>query len=94
MCSEEWQERGNTECVRRDVHFEEGRGTIMAVNEPSDGSATTGDSALTVIDGTNKLLLPGYPPPTSLPHAPCVVCRVPCVPCGACRVCRVCRAHA
>ncbi|ELR12832.1 amidohydrolase [Acanthamoeba castellanii str. Neff] len=59
LLQEEWQERGNTECVRRDVHFEEG-GAIVAVDEPSDLSATTGDSALTVIDGTNKLLLPGF----------------------------------
>jgi hypothetical protein len=94
-CAEEWQERGNTECVRRDVHFEEG-GAIVAVDEPSDVSATTGDSALTVIDGTNKLLLPGYPPSW---RVACVMrrVRVSCVSCVcvcACACACACRANA
>jgi cytosine/adenosine deaminase-related metal-dependent hydrolase len=55
--AEEWQERGNTECVRRDVHFDGDAGLIVAVHEPND--AGPADPAITVIDGTNKLLLPG-----------------------------------
>ncbi|ELR19967.1 amidohydrolase family protein [Acanthamoeba castellanii str. Neff] len=58
LLQEEWQERGNTECVRRDVHFDGDAGLIVAVHEPND--AGPADPAITVIDGTNKLLLPGF----------------------------------
>jgi hypothetical protein len=58
--AEEWLERGNTECVRRDVHFDQASGAITAVREPSTSEdAGESDATTTVVDGTNKLLLPG-----------------------------------
>jgi hypothetical protein len=47
--------------VRRDVHFDQASGAITAVREPST-SEDAGESdatATVVVDGTNKLLLPG-----------------------------------
>jgi hypothetical protein len=46
--------------VLRDVRFE--GGTIVSVLEPSTESESGGDADIVVVDGTNKLLLPGYAP--------------------------------